>query len=78
MKEQIQHLLTINLLKLWWSLGGRNVSWEDAVLTVLSGLIAGLLELLIEWWRESRRLRERHFEDIKRRCLEPFSKNFMI
>jgi len=31
-------------------------------------------KILVEWWRENRKLRDRHFEDIKRRCLEPILK----
>jgi hypothetical protein len=50
------------------------MSWENAVFTVLGGLIAGLLGILADWWREGRRLRNRHFEDIKRSCLEPILK----
>jgi hypothetical protein len=41
------------------------MSWENAVFTVLGGLIAGLLGILADWWREGRRLRNRYFEDIK-------------
>jgi len=47
------------------------MGWETALLTVLGGFLASLSGLLVEWWRESRRLRDRHFEDIKRNCLEP-------
>jgi hypothetical protein len=51
------------------------VSWENIILTVLgtilSGLIAYLSGMLIEWWKERKRLREKHFEGIKRKCLEP-------
>jgi hypothetical protein len=50
------------------------LSWENAVFTVLGGLIAGFSGILVEWWRENRKLRDRHFEDIKRRCLEPILK----
>jgi hypothetical protein len=50
------------------------VSWEDIILTILGtilgGFIAGLSGIIVEWWRENKRLREKHFEDIKRKCLE--------
>jgi hypothetical protein len=54
------------------------VSWEDIILTILGtilgGFIAGLSGIIVEWWRENKRLREKHFEDIKRKCLEPILK----
>jgi hypothetical protein len=50
------------------------VSWEDIILTILGtilgGFIAGLSGIIVELWRENKRLREKHFEDIKRKCLE--------
>jgi hypothetical protein len=48
-----------------------NLGWEDFVFTILGGFIASLSGILIEWWRENRRLRDRHFDDIKHKCLEP-------
>jgi hypothetical protein len=50
------------------------VSWEDIILTILGGFIAGLSGIIVEWWRENKRLKEKHFEDIKRKCLEPILK----
>jgi len=47
------------------------LGWEDFVFTILGGFIASLSGILIEWWRENRRLRDRHFDDIKHKCLEP-------
>lgn len=50
------------------------MSWEDIILTILGGFIAGLSGIIVEWWRENKRLRNRHFEDIKRKCLESILK----
>lgn len=50
------------------------MSWEDIILTILGGFIAGLSGIIVEWWRENKRLKEKHFEDIKRKCLEPILK----
>jgi hypothetical protein len=36
------------------------VSWEDIILTILGGFIAGLSGIIVEWWRENKRLREKH------------------
>ena len=47
------------------------MGWEDFVFTVLGGFIASFSGILTEWWRENRRLRDRHFDDIKHKCLEP-------
>jgi hypothetical protein len=47
------------------------VGWENIILTLLGGFLASFSGILVEWWRESRRIRERHFEDIKDRCLKP-------
>jgi hypothetical protein len=47
------------------------VDWENIILTVLGGFLASFSGIFVEWWRERRRMRERHFEDIKDRCLKP-------
>jgi hypothetical protein len=49
----------------------RKVDWENIILTVLGGFLASFSGIFVEWWRERRRMRERHFEDIKDRCLKP-------
>ena len=52
-------------------MGGKKVSWENIILTIVGGFLASFSGMLIEWWRESKRIRERHLEDIKDRCLKP-------
>jgi hypothetical protein len=52
-------------------LGGRKMGWENIILTLLGGFLASFSGILVERWRESRRMRERHFEDIKDRFLKP-------
>jgi hypothetical protein len=47
------------------------MEYENIVFTILGGLITGFIGLLIEQWREGIRLRRKHFEDIKHKCLEP-------
>ena len=47
------------------------MSWEDALFTILGDFMATLGGILVEWWREERKLREKHFEDIKEMCLDP-------
>jgi len=47
------------------------MEYENIVFTILGGLITGFIGLLIEQWREGIRLRMKHFEDIKHKCLEP-------
>jgi hypothetical protein len=47
------------------------VDWENVILTILGGFLAGFSGILIEQWREGRRLRKRHFKDIKDKCLKP-------
>jgi hypothetical protein len=51
------------------------MSLENAFSTFLGALAGGLAAsisvMLVERWREGRRLRNRHFEDIKSKCLKP-------
>lgn len=47
------------------------MDWENVILTILGGFLAGFSGILIEQWREGRRLRKRHFKDIKDKCLKP-------
>jgi hypothetical protein len=47
------------------------MSWENAFFTILGGFIASLSGIIIEELRERKELRNKHFEDIKQKCLEP-------
>jgi len=47
------------------------MGWENIILTLIGGFLASFSGILVERWRESRRIRERNFEDIKDRCLKP-------
>jgi len=47
------------------------MSWENAIHTILGGLIAGSVGLAIEIRRERKERRTKHFKDIKEKCLVP-------
>jgi hypothetical protein len=51
--------------------GDVGMSWENAVHTILGGLIAGSVGLLIEIRRERKERRMKHFKGIKENCLGP-------
>ncbi|MEM3130997.1 MAG: hypothetical protein QXX78_07920, partial [Nitrososphaerota archaeon] len=49
----------------------------NILFTIMGGLIAGFAGILVEWWRRKIEIRDKHFQDIKTKCLEPILKQLL-